>query len=174
MATNDEGAELVAGLASADVHDTRCPAEGGTYSRGEWEKPDARMRRSGSPVILENLTAPQRFRTSPGKPWVTKAPIAVRLDGKPVELAVMDGDGAEVGLLYDEWPREYSPEVGYDRIRFLPCKDDPRKPTWYGWPGSIIANRENVCLKLAVREADGATSVQRVSLGDGCPEAADR
>lgn len=171
---DDEGAELVAALASTDVHDTLCPVRGGTYSRGEWQKPDARMRRSVSPVVLENLTAPQRFRTSPGKPWVTKSPIAVRLDGDPVEIAVMDSGGAEVGLIYDAWPKEYAPETAYDKIRFLPCDEDPSEPTWYGWPGSIVADRRDVCLKLAVREGDGTLSIQQVSLGDGCPEPADR
>lgn len=169
----DEGAQLNDALASEDVHETLCPVEGGTYSRGEWAKPDARMRRSASPVILENLTPPQRFRTSPGKPWVTKAPVAVRLDGEPVEIAVLNPGDAEVGLLYDEFPREYAAEAAYERIRFLPCDGDPTEPTWFGWPGSIVADQRDVCLKLAVREGEGAISVQQVSLGDGCPARTD-
>lgn len=172
-AKEDEGAELTAALASSDVHETLCPVRGGTYSRGEWAKPDARMQRSASPVVLENLAPPQRFRTAPGKPWVTKAPIAVRLDGKPVEIAVADSGGAKVGLRYDYFAREYSPEGAFDRIRFLPCDGDPAEATWFGWPGGIVSDKENVCLKLAVREGNGDVSMLQVPLGNACPEGVD-
>lgn len=174
VAQVDEGAGAEAALASADVHDTLCPVKGGTYSRGVWKKPDERLLRSASPVVYDELTPPRRLRRVPSKPWSTKAPIAVRLDGKPVEIAVLNSDGAEVGLEYDDWGAQFLPEAAYQRIRFLPCKGDKPEPTWYGWPGVIVADRRDVCLQLAVREDDGAISLLRVPLGDGCSDSSDR
>lgn len=167
MTVKDEGAMATSALASADAHSTLCPKKGGTYSRIEM-RPTARMRRTAAPVVIEDLTPPQKFRTSPGRPWVTKAPIAVRLGAKPVDVSVMDAGGSKVGLVYDDWPTHPSPEAAYQRIRFAPCEGDPAAPTWYGWPGSIVADRENVCVDLAVREEGELLSLDRVSLGNGC------
>lgn len=169
----NDGAMAREALASSDVHDTLCPVRGGTYSRGEWARPDERMRANGSPVVMDNVVPPQLGRSYKARPWLTKAPIAVRLDGEPVEIAVMDSGDAKVGMIYDAWPKEYSPASAYEKIRFLPCNDDPSEPTWFGWPGAIVADKRDICLKLAVREGDGDVSVLQVPLGNACPAGVD-
>ena len=164
----DEGTNAQVALASTDVKTTHCKGTSDSYSRGE-PRPTARMRRSASPIILEPNTRPQQFKRLDNEPWVTKAPIAVRTGTKPVDVAVMDAGGAKVGLAYDDWSAQKSPDAAYQRIRFAPCEGDATKPTWFGWPGAIVADRENVCLELAVREESGDVSLERVSLGSGCP-----
>jgi hypothetical protein len=158
----------VAALASTDAYTTLCPETSDTYSRGE-ARPTARMRRTAAPVVIDDLTPPQQIRAWDAKPWLTKTPIAVRLDGRPVEVAVMDSGDAKVGLAFDDWSAQKSSAAAYQRIRFLPCEGDPSKPTWFGWPGAIVADREKACVDLAIREENGDVSLDRVSLGDGCP-----
>lgn len=164
----DEGTTAVKALASTDEQTTFCKTTSDTYSRGE-AGVTARMRRSSSPVIIEPNTPPQQIRGWDAKPWLTKAPIYVRTGTKPVDVAVMATDGTEVGLAYDDWSAQKSPKAAYQRVRFAPCEGDPASPTWYGWPGAIVADRENVCLDLAIREEDGDISIERISLGNGCP-----
>lgn len=168
----NDGALAREALASSDVNETFCPVRGGTYSRGETPVTD-RMERMARPVVLENLTPPQQWRSNDGEPWTTKAPIAVRVGTEPVDIAVMDSGDATVRLAYEDWSAQKSVDAAYQRIRFMPCKGDPAEPTWYGWPGAILSDTENVCLKLAVREGDGDISVHQVPLGDACPAGVD-
>lgn len=165
---NDGGAAAQAALASTDLQTTLCKGSSDGYSRGE-APVTRRMRRSASPLIVEPVPRLEGERHRKGEPWGTKAPIYVRTGTKPVEVAVMETGGATVGLAYDDWSAQKSPEAAYQRVRFAPCKGDPASPTWYGWPGSIVADRENVCLDLAIREENGDISLERISLGNGCP-----
>lgn len=170
----NDGASAETALASADAHETKCPrTTGGTYSRGS-ALVTRQMRRSVGPVVfLGNPVPPQRLRAAEGKPWVKKAPIAVRVGTEPVDVALMDSDGAKVAISYDDSNSWRSIDAGYRRVRFVPCEGDPSKPTWYSWPGGISSDRENVCLKFAIREGSGEISVQQHSFGSACPEGSD-
>lgn len=165
----NDGALTTEALASTDSVASKCPVKRNDLNAIQEEAP-APNRPSDSAAVFENSAPPQR--TSAGGVWGTKYPLVVAVDRGSVDVAVIDDGAATVRIAYVERPRDDTVDGAYRRVRFVPCAEDASQE-WRFWPGAFIADRENACVKVAIRDGRGELSVERLSLGNGCPEGAD-
>lgn len=167
----NDGALAQEALDSEDFVSSKCPVKKNSLNAIQ-ENDVAPARRSAAAAVFENSASPQRTRASAEPGWGTKYPLIVAVDRGPVDVAVMDDGDATVRLAYVERPEPDSIEGAYQRLRLVPCAEDAAKK-WRFWPGEFVADREDVCVKLAVRDGSGEVSIQQVSLGNACPEGVD-
>lgn len=167
----NDGAVAREALASEDFVASKCPVERNSLNaiQGRGTPPN---QRSESVAMFEGSGPPQRSRTGEEELWGTKYPLKVAVDRGPIDIAVIDDGDAKVRMTYVSWASQQSMDAGFQRVQLNPCEEDSSRAYRF-WPGGFMADREDVCVKVAIRDGSGEVTVEQVSLGEGCPDGVD-